>query len=120
MRMRKQQFRIGHLAKELGVDDFVIRFWEKEFKLPTHRSKGGQRFYSSDDVMFFKRIQELLHQKGFTIAGAKRELSQKISLEVAPDLLQETVHRPESHEIDELLNKCSLLRKKLITLRNII
>jgi DNA-binding transcriptional MerR regulator len=72
--MQKRKFRIGEFAKTLNVERFVIRFWEKEFNLKTDRSHGGQRFYSEDDLATFTEIKELLYKKGFTIAGAKKQM----------------------------------------------
>jgi DNA-binding transcriptional MerR regulator len=125
MRMSKRQFRIGYLAKELGVDDFVIRFWEKEFNVASTRSKGGQRFYTSDDLEFFKKIQDLLHKKGFTIAGAKRELVEKndpqqvskISTSLLPSLIpavSETIFNTD------LIQKCCTLKRRLLTLKDLL
>ncbi len=72
--MDKRKFRIGDLAEELKVKKFVIRFWEKEFDIKSDRSEGGQRFYTSEDLQTFIRIKDLLYNKGFTIAGAKKQL----------------------------------------------
>lgn len=77
MHMEERHFRIGQLAKELNVERFVIRFWEKEFQLSSHRSSGGQRFYIQKDLDTFKLIKQLLYEKGFTIAGAKKVLTTK-------------------------------------------
>lgn len=77
MKMQKRQFRIGQLAHYLGVEKFVIRFWEKEFDLKSTRSTGGQRFYDQNDIERFKIIKELLYEKGFTIAGAKQQLKER-------------------------------------------
>lgn len=77
MKMQQRQFRIGQLAKEVGVERFVIRFWEKEFGLRPTRSQGGQRFYRAIDLEKFQLIKHLLHNKGFTIAGAKKFLHEK-------------------------------------------
>ena len=74
MKMQRKQFRIGDLAKQLNVERFVIRFWEKEFNLRGTRSKGGQRFYEGKDLATFEYIKELLYKQGFTIAGAKQKL----------------------------------------------
>ncbi len=76
-RMEKQRFRIGELARALAVEDYVIRFWEKEFDFRSTRSQGGQRFYSKDDLAKFKTIKDLLYNKGFTIAGARHQLTRK-------------------------------------------
>jgi len=75
MKMQRKQFRIGDLAKQLNVERFVIRFWEKEFNLRGTRSKGGQRFYEGKDLATFEYIKELLYKQGFTIAGAKQKLN---------------------------------------------
>lgn len=77
MKMQKRQFRIGQLAKHLEVERFVVRFWEKEFNVKSHRSEGGQRFYEEKDVATFKKIKKLLYEDGFTITGAKKLLKQK-------------------------------------------
>jgi len=74
MRMQRRQFRIGQLAKHLDVERFVIRFWEREFKIKSIRSVGGQRFYSDKDVKQFQFIKELLYDKGFTINGARKHI----------------------------------------------
>ncbi len=82
--MEKRQFRIGELAKTLDLEKYVIRFWEKEFELPCHRSDGGQRFYTVDDIKTFSDIKELLYARGFTIAGAKHQLTKTTTQTVTP------------------------------------
>ena len=77
MRMEKRTFRIGQLAKQLNIQRFVIRFWEKEFNIKSSRPQGKQRFYTQDDLELFATIKELLYQKGYTIAGARQALAIK-------------------------------------------
>jgi len=74
MKMSKRQYRIGDLAEHLQLKKFVLRFWEKELNISSHRSKGGQRFYEQQDFETFKFIKELLYERKFTLAGAKKEL----------------------------------------------
>ena len=76
MRMQKRRFRIGELADKLNVEKFVIRFWEKEFNIKSHRSEGGQRFYEEKDYQTFKKIKVLLYDEKFTIRGAKKYLKE--------------------------------------------
>ena len=73
--MRKQRFRIGELAKKLDIERFIIRFWEKQFNIKSGRSQGRQRYYDERDLDRFQTIKELLYQRGFTIAGARKELA---------------------------------------------
>lgn len=70
------KMRIGDVAKQLDVKEFVIRFWEREFKIKARRSAGGQRFYTKQQVEFWEQIKDLLYTKEFTIAGAKKHLEQ--------------------------------------------
>ena len=74
MRMRKKRFRIGELADKLEIERFIVRFWERQFDLKTIRSYGKQRYYDERDFERFQKIKELLYQRGFTIAGARKEL----------------------------------------------
>lgn len=74
MKMSKRQYRIGELAKALNVEKFVVRFWEKELGIKSYRSKGGQRFYEEKDFKKFETIKNLLYDKKYTLAGAKKEL----------------------------------------------
>lgn len=67
-------FRIGEAAELVGVEPHVLRYWETEFKIRPQRSTAGQRMYRRKDIARFLRIRRLLHDEGFTIAGARKLL----------------------------------------------
>lgn len=67
-------FRIGEAADLVGVEPHVLRYWESEFKMRPQRSDSGQRMYRRKDIGRFLRIRKLLHDEGFTIAGARKAL----------------------------------------------
>ncbi len=67
-------FRIGEAAQIVGVEPHVLRYWESEFKMRPQRSSSGQRMYRRKDIARFLRIRKLLHDEGFTIAGARKVL----------------------------------------------
>lgn len=69
-----KKLRIGDVAEQLEVKEFVIRFWEREFKIKAKRSAGGQRFYTKQQVALLLQIKDLLYAKEYTIAGAKKYL----------------------------------------------
>lgn len=71
----KLYFRIGEVANLVGVDAHVLRYWESEFSMKPHRSSSGQRLYRKQDLSRFYRIRHLLHEEGYTIAGARRVIS---------------------------------------------
>ena len=69
-------FRIGEVCEIVGVEPYVLRFWETEFpNLAPDKSKTGHRVYKRKDVENVLRIKELLYDRGFTIAGARKYLS---------------------------------------------
>lgn len=118
MKMEKRKFRIGELAQNLAIKQFVIRFWEKEFDITPDRSQGGQRFYSEEDFEKFKLIKELLYEKRFTLEGAKTELSQK-NKQIIPSKKTVIYQEDEiTHNINlELQQKLMDLRRQLIKLK---
>src|SRR5262245_60334820 len=69
-------FRIGEVCEIAGVEPYVLRFWETEFPvLIPQKSKSGHRVYRKTDVELVLKIKDLLYERGFTIAGARKQLS---------------------------------------------
>jgi len=72
----KMFFRIGEVSEITGVKPYVLRYWESEFRLlRPNKNKSGQRVYRRRDVETALEIKDLLHQRKFTIAGAKKWLN---------------------------------------------
>ena len=67
--------KIGEAAKILGVETFVLRFWETQFAFlkPKH-TRSKHRFYQEKDIEVLRLIKRLLHDEGFTIAGANKHI----------------------------------------------
>jgi len=81
----KTYFRIGEVSKILGVDSYVIRYWESEFNsVKPVRTKSDQRLYRRKDVEELLVIKNLLYTDKYTISGARRQLS-KLKGEVTRD-----------------------------------
>ena len=69
-------FKISEVCGIVGVEPYVLRFWETEFPgLAPEKSKAGHRVYKRKDVENILRVKELLYERGFTIAGARKQLS---------------------------------------------
>ncbi|MBW4027439.1 MAG: MerR family transcriptional regulator [Acidobacteria bacterium] len=72
----KLYFRIGEVARLCEVETYVLRFWETEFpQLKPNKGGTGQRLYRKRDVEMALRIKRLLHDEGYTIAGARQVFS---------------------------------------------
>lgn len=72
----KLYFKIGEVSEITGLEAYVLRFWETEFKkIRPKRTESGQRLYSKKDVELILTIKNLLHKDKFTIQGAKQYLN---------------------------------------------
>ena len=73
----KLYFRIGDVSRLCSLPAYVLRFWETEFpQLKPNKGGTGQRLYRKRDVEMVLEIKRLLYGEGFTIAGARRLLTE--------------------------------------------
>ena len=71
-------FRIGEVSTMLGVEPYVLRYWETEFPSLSPKKYGtGHRLYRRKDVELLLRIKHLLYEKRFTIDGARQFLHEE-------------------------------------------
>src|SRR6185369_6392889 len=71
----KLYFKIGEVSELLGVEAYVLRYWETEFpSLSPKKSGTGHRLYRRKDVDLLLQIKHLLYEKRFTIDGARQHL----------------------------------------------
>ena len=71
-------FRIGEVSQIVGVEAYVLRYWESEFPgLSPRKSSTGQRMFRRKDVELLLRIKHLLYSQKFTIEGARKALHEK-------------------------------------------
>ena len=90
--MLKDLINISELSKELNLFDkrsgkpanHILRFWEKEFRqIKPKILKGNRRYYDKNQVRVIKFIKFLLKDKGLTIKGVKKLLSEKKNIDVS-------------------------------------
>ena len=75
-------FRIGEVSQLVGVEPYVVRYWESEFKgLSPKKSSSGQRMFRKKDVELLLEIKHLLYDRKFTIEGARKVLLNQRSQE---------------------------------------
>jgi DNA-binding transcriptional MerR regulator len=74
---RANAFRtIGELAKELGLPQHILRYWETRFpELRPLQRAGNRRYYRPEDVALATRINQLLNHEGYTVKGVQKLLA---------------------------------------------
>ena len=72
----KRYFTIGEVSDLCGVKPYVLRYWEQEFtQLKPMKRRGNRRYYQHHEVLLIRRIRDLLYDQGFTISGARNQLT---------------------------------------------
>ena len=71
----KIYFKIGEVSEIVGVEPYVLRYWETEFEsLSPVKRRGNRRYYQRHDVLMIRQIRGLLYEEGYTISGARQRL----------------------------------------------
>ena len=85
----KLYFKIGEVSKLAGVAAHVLRYWESEFpSINPQRANSQQRLYRRVDVETVLAIKTLLHEQGYTLAGARKFLASGQTVQAQPILPQ--------------------------------
>ena len=117
----KLYFRIGEVCRLLKLEPYVLRFWESEFPtLSPTKGANGRRMYRKKDVEMVVTIKDLLYERGFTIAGARKVLSRKND---AIDLLPPVAKSPKTQSqparpAPEKLDQVKVELRNILTILN--
>ena len=72
----KRYFTIGEVSELCAVKSHVLRYWEQEFpQLKPVKRRGNRRYYQHQDVILIRQIRSLLYDRGYTIGGARQQLT---------------------------------------------
>jgi len=126
---------IGEVAEYLDLPQHVLRFWETKFtQIKPLKRRGGRRYYRPEDVTTIENIKTLLHERGFTIKGAKAALASNDDIlsatatpKAAPQLVvnaetQATPSKPSAmlDFSDDNREELKAVRKELADLKHIL
>lgn len=108
---------ITEVADILGVQQYVLRFWESKFKqIKPTKMRGGRRYYRPEDVALLQNIKHLLYKQGYTIKGAKKALSAKNKASQKTEVkAQSKVAKPLA---EKEISQLAVIRQELISLRD--
>lgn len=82
----KRYFTISEVSFLCAVKAYVLRYWEQEFpQLKPVKRRGNRRYYQQQDVLLVRQIRKLLYDDGFTIEGARAQLT------TAPETVSQSV-----------------------------
>jgi len=101
----KRYFRIGEASRIIGVDPYVLRYWEGEFpEIRPQRADSKQRTYQKKDIETLLKVKKLLYEEKMTIKGAKQRLRQEKTEKSTVDYSFIQNLNTELHEILKILS----------------
>lgn len=72
----KLYYSIGEVAEMFGVNDTLLRFWEREFpQISPKKGPRGIRQYTKADIETVRVIYNLIKVRGMRISAAREALS---------------------------------------------
>lgn len=75
-KIEKLYYPIGEVATMFNVSTSLLRYWEKEFDiLKPRKNKKGNRLFTKKDIENLQLIYHLVKERGYTLEGAKHQLS---------------------------------------------
>jgi len=82
----RRYFRIGEVSRIIGVEPYVLRYWETEFpQIRPTRADSNQRTYQKKDLEIILEIKRLLYEEKMTIEGARQKLKRQATELEPPD-----------------------------------
>ena len=73
--IKKLYYSISEVSELTGLAPHVLRYWETEFgELHPKKNRAGNRVYTKEDLQVLDRIQGLLRDEKYTLAGARQAL----------------------------------------------
>lgn len=113
----KPIYTIKEVSEIVKEKQYVIRFWESEFKdlIKPMRGRGNRRLYRKSDIETILQIRHLLKVKKFTISGAKKILKTKDFRET---IKEEVLTPTTSDKLKFLTEQLRFLIEEMERLRN--
>ncbi|MEJ5226458.1 MerR family transcriptional regulator [Thermodesulfovibrio sp.] len=99
-------YKIGETSRLVGVEPYVLRYWETEFPfLKPKKTKTGQRLYTERDIEVIFLIKKMLYEEKYTIDGVRKKLSK---------IYDNQTYSCESLTKEDILKKVKLRLKEIL------
>jgi len=101
--LQKLYYTISEVAEMFGVSTSLIRYWETEFTfLKPHKNSKGDRRFTKQNIEQLQIIYHLVKERGFTLEGAKNEISE---------------NKKKLQAKNQIMENLKSLKKKLLDLK---
>jgi len=104
--MKKLYYSIGEVSELTSIEPHVLRYWETIFdELSPRKNRAGNRTYKEKDISVILKLKELIQDKKYSTAGAKKVLEEGIEPEEPRNNSLSPEVKRDLREIRLFLNK---------------
>ncbi len=115
MDLKKITYSIGQVSEIADVPQSTIRYWETVIDvLHPHKTEGGSRRYSQDDIEILLKIKTILYDEGRTIKGVNKYF-QSYSPAVKNEI--DNQNSVKTVQNDKLINR---IKEELMEIRELL
>ena len=105
--LSKLYYTIGEVSKMMGVNQSLLRFWEREFNLTVAKKNNkGNRLYAVKEITEINTIYDFVKRQGYTIEGAKKAIKGVTSKHSSPE-----------NKNENLIDQLEKIKRKLVELK---
>lgn len=106
----KMFYSISEVAEIFGVNETLLRYWEKEFpNIKPNKVGRGIRQYTKEDIEQIRLVHHLVKERGMTLQGARETIKRDKNGETNKKI--EVINR-----LKEIRNELQALNKGLNTI----
>lgn len=122
--MKKLYYSISEISKILDEEQYILRYWEKEFDfLKPRKNRAGNRIYSEKDLQTLKLIKSLIREEKLSVKEANSNLKNLIKSNEIEKVVPKSIYESsESHSTNKKSNKINkeLKQELLSVLRDML
>jgi DNA-binding transcriptional MerR regulator len=118
---KKLYYAISEVSEMTAIEPHTLRYWEQIFpSLSPSKNAKGNRVYTNKDIAVILSIKSLVYDKGYTLEGAKKVLSEDApptNAKAAETLVQSIVKTGRSASLE---HQKKLLADTKVFLENLL
>lgn len=122
--MKKLYYSISEISKILDEEQYILRYWEKEFDfLKPRKNRAGNRIYSEKDLQTLKLIKSFIREEKLSVKEANSKLKNLIKSNEIEKVVHKSIYEgSESNSTNKKSNKINkeLKRELLSVLRDML
>ena len=107
--MKEVRYMISEAAKQVEVEDHVLRYWQKQLELPISRNEMKQRYYKEADIELLKKVKQL-KERGFQLKAIKMLLCDSNQPEILDSDMKQLMEENQNGKVQTMPDENKIIQ----------